>query len=204
MIKNKKLNCLIAFTLTISLVTFFSSQIVHSENQNKITKRNKENKKDDDKKEEKVKKEPINENEFEPILIGILLNKPSDFLEKKIKFRGKFSSFTTLALDYKPAMRSSKEHISLCLFRPDSNIPLSELKLAYEVKEAKEDPVIKELEEGDLLEIYGKVFSAALDEPWVDILSIKKIQSAKPKDLDTSTTEEVKKEDKNTNSKKKK
>jgi hypothetical protein len=130
-----------------------------------------------------------------------LLNKPSDFLDKKIKFRGKFSSFTTLALDYKPAMRSSKDYISLCLFRPDSNIPLSELKLAYSVKEAKEDPVIKELEEGDLIEIYGNVFSTALDEPWVDILGIKKIQSAKPKESDTTETT---KENKNTNSKKKK
>ena len=140
----------------------------------------------DDKKEEvtEAKKEPINESDFQPILIGTLLEKPQDSLDKKIKFRGKFSSFTTLALDYKPAMRASKDYISICIFRTDSKIPLSELKLAYPVKEAKENQVIRELEEGDLLEIYGQVFSAALDEPWVDILEIKMIESAPKKTED--------------------
>ena len=135
-------------------------------------------------KEEIVKKEPINESNFQPILIGTLLEKPQDYLGKKIKFRGKFSSFTTLALDYKPAMRASKDYISICIFRTDSKIPLSELKLAYPVKEAKENQIIRELEEGDLLEIYGQVFSTALDEPWVDILQIKMIESAPKKSED--------------------
>ena len=130
-------------------------------------------------KEEKTqtKKEPIkiNESEFESVLIGKLLENPQNYLDKKIKFRGKFSSFTTLALDYERALRKSKDYISLCIFRPDSKIPLAELKLAYPLKEAKEDEVIRELDEGDLLEIYGKVFSTALDEPWVDIVSLKRI-----------------------------
>ena len=139
-----------------------------------------------DKKDEetKVKKEPINESDFQPVLIGVLLENPQDYIGKKIKFRGKFSSFTTLALDYKPAMRASKSYISICIFRTDSKIPLSELKLAYPVKEAKEDQIIRELEEGDLLEIYGEVFSAALDEPWVDILEIKMIESVPKKTED--------------------
>lgn len=139
---------------------------------------------DDTKKETKIKKEPINESNFQPVLIGALLEKPQDYIGKKIKFRGRFSSFTTLALDYKPAMRSSKDYISICIFRADSKIPLSELKLAYPVKEAKEDPIIRELEESDLLEMYGEVFSAALDEPWVDLLQIKKIESAPKKSED--------------------
>ncbi len=138
----------------------------------------------DNKKEEtEVKKEPVNESDYEPVLIGLLLENPQDYTGKKIKFRGKFSSFTVLALDYKPAMRASKDYISICIFRADSKIPLSELKLAYPVKEAKDNQVIRELEEGDLLEIYGQVFSAALDEPWVDITLIKKIESA-PKKID--------------------
>ena len=139
-----------------------------------------------EKKEEdsKPKKEPINESDFQPILIGALLEKPQDYIGKKIKFRGKFSSFTTLALDYPPAKRSSKDYISICIFRTDSKIPLSELKLAYPVKEAKEDEVIRELEEGDLIEIYGEAFSAALDEPWIDILQIKMIESAPKKTED--------------------
>ncbi len=162
---------------------------------------------DSNKKEEtEVKKEPINESDFHPVLIGALLENPQSYIGKKIKLRGKFSSFTTLALDYKPAMRSSKDYISICIFRTDSKIPLSELKLAYPVKEAKENLVIRELEEGDLLEIYGEVFSAALDEPWVDISLIKEIESAqkkpdaaevgqleKSKDKKTDTEKEVKK-----------
>ena len=139
----------------------------------KQTKQKIEGKKKD--KQEEVKKElpKINESEFEPILIGKLLENPKNLIGKKIKIKGKFSSFTTLALDYEPALRKSKDYISLCIFRPDSMVPLSELKLAYPLKEAKENPVIVELQEDDLLEIYGEVFSAALDEPWVDIISIK-------------------------------
>jgi len=122
-------------------------------------------------------------------------------LEKKIKFRGKFSSFTTLALDYKEAMRDSKDYISICIFRPDSSIPLSELKLAYPVKEAKENTTLMELEENDLIEIYGKVFSAALDEPWVDILAVKLIESAKPKEkeIDQKAEEKSIKKDEGSN-----
>ncbi|MBI3590733.1 MAG: hypothetical protein HY094_05055 [Candidatus Melainabacteria bacterium] len=147
----------------------------------KQSKQNTDKKIDEENSKEKKKKEPkepINESEYNPVLLGALLESPGSYLDKKIKIRGRFSSFTTLALDYKPAMRKSKDYISLCLFRADGKIPLSELKLAYPVKEAKEDPVIRELEEGDLVEMYGKVFSTALDEPWVDIISIKKIESA--------------------------
>ncbi len=147
--------------------------------------------KDEDKKEDtekKKKKEPIVESEFQPILLGTLLEKPQDFLNKKIKIRGKFSSFTTLALDYEPALRKAKDYISLCIFRTDSKIPLSELKLAYPIEDAKDNVVIRELEEGDLIEMYGQVFSTALDEPWVDILSIKKLESANKKSDDSDKT----------------
>lgn len=145
--------------------------------------------------ETKQKKEPINESDFEPVLIGALLDKPDTYVGKKIKFRGKFSSFTTLALDYEPALRKAKDYISLCIFRTDSMIPLSELKLAYPVKEAKENQVIRELEEGDFLEINGEVFSAALDEPWVDILSIKKLESASKNSLEKVAEEKSKSQD---------
>lgn len=138
--------------------------------------------KEEEKKEDKKKKEPIKEADYTPVLLGALLESPGKYIDKKVKFRGRFSSFTTLALDYDKALRKSKDYISICLFRTDSKIPLSELKLAYPVKEAKEDEVIRDLEEGDLLDIYGKVFSAALDEPWVDIISMKKIESASKKD----------------------
>ena len=163
-------------------------------------------KKVEGKKEEETKKEPINEKEFEPVLLGALLNNPESFLEKKIKFRGKFSSFSTLALDYEPALRKAKDYISLTIFRPNTKIPLSELKLAFPVKDAKENEVIRELEEEDLLEFYGKVFSAALDEPWVDVLEIKKLESASKIKTETTTKkdeDEKKAKSKNKKSKKK-
>lgn len=202
MMRTKQYACLFLLSLFLMSISYVGVYSREHNNLYKVSKNKKENKKEGSKKEEK--KEPVNEKEFEPILIGTLLNNPSNFIDKKIKFRGKFSSFTTLALDYNPAMRNSKDYISICIFRPDSNIPLSELKLAYPVKDAKEDSVIKELEEGDLLEIYGKVFSAALDEPWVDIIVMKRIQAAnKIKDSDANENLN-KKEDKKLDSKKKK
>lgn len=167
----------------------------------KKTKDKKEDAKSEKGKEAEVKKEPINESDFEPVLLGILLENPKDFVSKKIKFRGIFSSFTTLALDYEPALRKSKDYISLSIFRTDSMIPLSELKLAYPLKEAKDDEVIRDLEEGDLLEINGQVFSAALDEPWVDIVTVKKLEGAKKNLEDKLAEEKEKKEEKSKASK---
>ncbi len=143
-----------------------------------------------EKKEEEKKKIEIVESEFNPVLLGSLLETPDSFIGKKIKFRGKFSSFTTLALDYEPALRKSKDYISLCIFRPDTKIPLSELKLAYPLNEAKENPVIKEIEEGDLIEFYGQVFSSALGEPWVDIVSLKDLQPKDKKGTEDKVAEE--------------
>lgn len=164
-----------------------------------ISKKSKSVKLETEGKEEKKKKEPINESEFEPVLVGALLENPTSYLNKQIKFRGRFSSFTTLALDYEPALRKSKDYISICLFRADSKIPLSELKLAYPVADAKEDKIIRDLEESDLLEIYGKVFSGALDEPWVDIISIKKIESASKKSVEKKVETKSNTENKKSN-----
>lgn len=201
--KHEVRSMILFFLFSVSCaLPLFTQLPVYSSNliaKSKKTIEDKTDKDKADKKEEaKVKKESINEIEFQPVLIGALLEKPQDYIGKKIKFRGKFSSFTTLALDYKPAMRSSKDFISICIFRPDSKIPLSELKLAYPVSEAKEEPIIRELEEGDLLEIYAQVFSAALDEPWADILLIKEIEKA-PKKLDSKEANQQEKAlDKNT------
>ena len=197
----KKIASLFVALLATSL--FYSSYAHKATNATVlVSKKNKSVKsetKEGEKKEEKKKKEPINESEFEPLLVGALLENPTNYLNKKVKFRGRFSSFTTLALDYEPALRKSKDYISICIFRADSKIPLSELKLAYPVADAKEDEVIRDLEESDLLEIYGKVFSDALDEPWVDIISIKKLESAPNK-----KTTEKKDEPKNSSKKIKK
>ena len=176
---------IISITLLSFSLTTIKETIGKDDTEDSSKKKSKKNesagvdtkdKKGDKKEEKKIK---IIESEFKPVLLGALLENPQDFIGKKIKFRGKFSSFTTLALDYEPALRKSKDYISLCIFRPDSKIPLSELKLAYPVKKAKEDLVIRELDEGDLVEIYAEVFSAALDEPWADILSIKMLEQKK-------------------------
>ena len=165
-----------ALTLFV-IISLFSSSINSYSKEIPSSKKGTANKKQEEKPEEKKKKVEIIESEFQPVLLGALLESPKSYLDKKVKIRGKFSSFTTLALDYEPAMRKSKNYISISIFRPNTKIPLSELKLAYPLNEAKENQVIRDLDEGDLLEIYGQVFSTALDEPWVDILSIKSLVS---------------------------
>ena len=120
-----------------------------------------------------------------------------------MKFTAHFCSFTNLALDYKPALRPAKTHLSLLVAHSKKNkIPLSELKLAM-MTPGEKDPetiLLAGLKEGDILEITGKVFSIALDDPWVDILRLKKIggspddkkadASNKAKINDTKSTEE--------------
>lgn len=116
-----------------------------------------------------------------------LVADPKGYLGKNIKFTAAFSAFTNLALNYKPAFRSQKENISFLVFRPESKIPYSELKLAMPIPKEK-DPKSKmlvSLKEGDTIEVTGHVFSTALDEPWVDVLKLKKLASAKGKEGET-------------------
>ena len=61
-----------------------------------------------------------------------MVQNPQFYLNKNVKIKAKFDKFSTLGLDYKPAMRSSEEYISFLIQRPDvidHNIPLSELKI---------------------------------------------------------------------------
>lgn len=126
-----------------------------------------------------------------------LVGKPQSFLGKNIKFEAKFFAFSNLALDYKPAYRSPKTHLSFLVLRPNSHIPFSELKLAMEIPKEKdpENKMLVSLKDGDDLEIIGKVFSTALDEPWVDVYTIKKLGGSKDTEEDKvakSTTDESK------------
>lgn len=174
MIKKLLVILLFSFFIVADCIPARSADVISKKKEKKS-----ENKKDAD--TDKKPKVEINESEYQNITIGKLLASPSDLIGKKIKFKGTFNSFTTLALDYSPAMRASKDYISITVFRPDTQIPLGELKMAYPVEEAKEDETIKGLEKGDLIEIYGVGFSAALDEPWLDINKIKLIKSVNPK-----------------------
>jgi hypothetical protein len=98
-----------------------------------------------------------------------LLNNTETWVGQKISFEATFNSFSPYALDYKGAMRSSKDYVAFLIQRPDvthHTIPLSELKLLYPRK--KIDKVM-DLENGDKVLLKGKVFSAALGDPWVDV-----------------------------------
>lgn len=109
-----------------------------------------------------------------------LVARPNFYLNKNVKIKAKFDKFSTLGLDYKPAMKSSEKYISFLIQRPDvtdHNIPLSELKLFLDRTEAEK---YIELNSGDVVEFSGKVFSTALGDPWMEVTNFNVI-STKPK-----------------------
>ena len=93
---------------------------------------------------------------------------PSKYLNKTITIKGKFDKFSTLGLDYEPAMRSSEDYITFLIQRPDitdHNIPLSEMKIFLKRAEAEKHI---DLDAGDEIEFSGNVFSNALGDVWMD------------------------------------
>ena len=112
---------------------------------------------------------PINAGEYvfaEPLAF---VNTPDQYLGKKIKFKASFDKFSTLGLDYKPAFRDSQKYISFLIKRPDvtdHTIPLSEMKIFITRDEAEK---FIDLDSGDIIEVYGKVFSSALTDAWFDV-----------------------------------
>ncbi len=141
----------------------------------------------------------------EPVLENVvtvtpdeLVAKPQEWVGKNVKFDANFFAFSSLALDYKPAYKSSKTHLSFLVLRPNSHVPLSELKLAMMVPKEKdpESTLLAGLKDGDQMEIVGKVFSAALDDPWVEVFKVKKLgSSAEEKDKTASAEEDKEKTD---------
>ncbi len=123
--------------------------------------------------------EPVIEN-VQSVNAEQLVDKPHDYLNKNVKFTANFFAFTSLALDYKPALRPAKTHLSFLILKDNSHIPLSELKLAMAIPKEKdaENTLLAKLKDGDQLEITGKVFNTALDEPWVDVLRLKLLKAA--------------------------
>lgn len=118
-----------------------------------------------------------------------LLKSPADYLNKDIQIEGTFSSFSSLGLDYKKALRDSKDYVSLLLLRPDvahHKIPLAELKLIYPRKKSEE---VLELESGDIISVKGRVFSTALNDPWVDVEILDVVKKAAPKTEEKSEPE---------------
>lgn len=113
-----------------------------------------------------------------------LVKNPSFYMNKNVKLKGKFDKFSTLGLDYKPAMKSSDDYITFLIQRPDvtdHNIPLSELKIFLKRSEAEKHI---DLDAGDEIEFSGKIFSTALGDAWMDVenfkvLTIKKQDTTK-------------------------
>ena len=106
---------------------------------------------------------------------------PYKFLKRNIRIVAKFDKFSTLGLDYSPAMRSSEEYISFLIQRPDvanHNIPLSELKIFLK-KDVAEKNI--DLDAGDEVEFTGKVFSNALGDAWMDVDNFKVLTKKEPK-----------------------
>lgn len=150
---------------------------------------------------EKAKEEKTAKSSPEPILENLvsvtpqeLKDKPQEYLGKNIKFNAIFFAFNSLALDYKPAYQSSKTHLSFCVLTPNSHVPLSELKLAMMIPKEKdpENLLLASLKDGDQIEVVGKVFSAALDDPWVEVFKLKKIGSSAEENKTASASAESK------------
>jgi hypothetical protein len=98
---------------------------------------------------------------------------PYKYLNRNVKINAKFDKFSTLGLDYPPAMRSSEKYISFLIQRPDitnHNIPLSEMKIFLK-KEVAEKNI--DLDAGDEVEFSGKIFSTALGDAWMDVDNFK-------------------------------
>ena len=105
---------------------------------------------------------------YEAVNPVIMVDNPKPYLNKDIKFTAKFDKYSTLGLDYKPAFRSSEKFITFLIQRNDvltHNVPLSELKIFLDRKEAEKHI---DLNSGDEIEVAGHVFSNALGDVWMD------------------------------------
>ena len=104
---------------------------------------------------------------------------PDSYLNKNITFEAEYVSFSSLGLDYKPALKESSKYIGILIKRndvPDHTIPLSEMKIFLKRELAEKHT---DLEEGDKIKISGIVFSTALGDPWVDAKELNVITKKK-------------------------
>lgn len=121
----------------------------------------------------------INTNEYIQVRPLEVVAHPNNYLNKKIKFRAVFDKFSTLGLDYKPAFRDSQNYISFLIKRDDvtdHTIPLSEMKIFIKRSEAEK---FIDLDSGDIIEVYGKVFSTALTDAWIETEKLVVIEKKK-------------------------
>ena len=120
-----------------------------------------------------------------PVGLQALLKNPQPYLHKPVVFSGTFSTFSSLGLDYKPALREAKNYVTVLLFRPDvlpaHKIPLSEVKIFIRRKESEKLP---DLETNDVVTIEGIPFSTALGDVWVDLTKVTVTQKTPRKPAD--------------------
>ena len=100
---------------------------------------------------------------------------PSMFLNKTVVMTAKFDKFSTIGLDYPPALRPTEDYISFMVYRDDTqhDIPLSELKLFMKRTDAQK---FIDLKSKDTVKITGKLFSTALGDAWVDVIVLENIK----------------------------
>jgi hypothetical protein len=118
-----------------------------------------------------------------------VVSAPHKYMNKYIKIKGKFDKFSTLGLDYPPAMRASDKYISFLIQRPDvpnHNIPLSELKIFLK-KEIAEKHI--DFDAGDEIEFCGRIFSSALGDAWMDVDDFKVLTAKKEPKKEEKTIE---------------
>ncbi len=122
---------------------------------------------------------------YTPVNALTLVKNPNVFLNKRVKITAKFDKFSSLGLDYKPAMKSSDKYITFLIRRDDAqnDIPLSELK-NFMKRELAEKYI--DLETDDVIEYSGLVFSTALGDAWLEVEDFK-IISQKAKKQTTKT-----------------
>ena len=100
-----------------------------------------------------------------------VVKNPLSYLNKTIKFNARFDKFSTLGLDYPPALRKAEEYISFLIYRDDTSfdIPLSEMKLFMKREDAQK---FIDLKSKDKVQVTGNVFSSALGDAWVDVINM--------------------------------
>jgi len=128
--------------------------------------------------------------DVEPMAV---VQNPQKYMDKNIKMKGTFDKFSVVGLDYKPAFRASEDYILFLIRKStvkDHVIPLAEMKLFMTRKEAEK---YIDLESGDEIQFSGKLFSAALGDPWIDVDSItilKKNKKAEDKNKEVKQPDE--------------
>lgn len=157
----------------ISLITFSSTLALQCNAEDKDTEKNEATKTQTVEEDKGMTAEEMKNYEAKCSSVDALdlVEAPDKYLDKFVSIKGVFDKYTTLGLDYKPAMKTSKDYISFLINRPNVKskknvIPLSELKLIIARKTAEK---YTNLETSDKITIYGQVFSKALNDPWIDV-----------------------------------